>query len=212
MEKQNQPFKKWSFGTINIRSGKEKDEGAKMYLVAKEIEKAGLSFCCLQEVKYRNSGKKLIRLDNGVSYEFQWCGMKKRREAGVGFLIRVDHNIVVKETEILDPRVIAINLKIYGFNTRVVNVYAPTETESSKSKKDSFYRLLKTACRKSEKHEKLIVAGDFNAKTSLALKKCCYDGTSTILDNDCNDNGTRLKGFLYEQKTLHSINILPLFE
>ena len=58
----------------------KKDEGATMYLVAKETEKAGLSFCCLQEVKYRNSGKKLIRLDNGVSYEFQWCGMKKRRE------------------------------------------------------------------------------------------------------------------------------------
>ena len=166
-----------------------------MYSITKEIDKAGLTFCCLQEVKYRNSGKKLIRLDNGVSYEFHWCGMKKRREAGVGFLIRVDHNIVITETDVLDPRVIAINLKIHGFNTRIVNVYSPTETESSKGKKDSFYRLLKTACMKSEKHEKLIVAGDFNAKTSLALLKCCYDGTNTVFDNDCNDNGTRLKAF-----------------
>ena len=83
-------FHKWSFGTINIRSGKEKDEGAKMYLIAKEVARAGLTFCCIQEVKYRNSGKKLIRLDSGEEFEFHWCGRQKRREAGVGFLIKVD--------------------------------------------------------------------------------------------------------------------------
>ena len=59
--------------------------------------------------------------------------MKKRREAGVGFFIRVDPNIIIKETDILNPRLIAINLKIYGFNTRVVNVYY--EVESSDTKK-----------------------------------------------------------------------------
>ena len=47
-----------SFGTINIRSGKKKDESAKIYFVTKEVMKAGLRFCCLQEVKYRNSGEK----------------------------------------------------------------------------------------------------------------------------------------------------------
>ena len=194
-QKQATAFKNWSFGTINIRSGKEKDEGAKIYMIAKEIDKIGLSFCCLQEVKYRNSGKKLVKLDNGKSYEFHWCGMKKRREAGVGFLIKVDPGIIVKESEILDPRLIAINIKAWGFNTRVVNVYSPTETESSEAKKESFYRLLQKACIKKEKHEKLIIVGDFNAKTALALKKCCYDGSNVTLDDDCNDNGTRLKAF-----------------
>ena len=32
---------KWHFGTINIRSGKEKDEGAKIYTIAKELSRAG---------------------------------------------------------------------------------------------------------------------------------------------------------------------------
>ena len=50
----------------------------------------------IYSVKYRNSGTKEIRLDNGESYEFHWCGMKKRREAGVGLLIKVDQNIVIK--------------------------------------------------------------------------------------------------------------------
>ena len=80
-------FKTWKFGTINIRSGKERDEGAKIYSICKEISKAGLSICCLQEVKYRNTESKMIRLKTGEEFEFHWCGMKKRREAGVGFLI-----------------------------------------------------------------------------------------------------------------------------
>lgn len=185
--KNNQAFKVWSFGTINIRSGKEKDKGAKIYLTAKEVAKASLSFCCLQEVKYRNTGKKFI--------EFHWCGMKRRREAGVGLLIRVDPNIVINDIDISDPRIISINLKIYGFNTRVVNVYAPTESDCSENKKDTFYKLLTKACRKKEKHEKLIIAGDFNAKTSLAYEKCYYGGTCVLPDDNCNSNGARLKTF-----------------
>ena len=39
-------FETWSFGTVNIRSGKEKEEGAKIYAVAKEANIPGLLFCC----------------------------------------------------------------------------------------------------------------------------------------------------------------------
>lgn len=42
--KNNQVFNTWSFGTINIRSGKEKDEGAKIYLKTKEVANAGFKF------------------------------------------------------------------------------------------------------------------------------------------------------------------------
>ena len=87
-------FRTWSFGTIKIRTGKEKDEGAKTYAVAKEkdegaktyavakeIARAGLTFCCLQEIRYRNTGNKLIRLNTGEEFEFHWCGQKRRRDA-----------------------------------------------------------------------------------------------------------------------------------
>ena len=193
-------FKKWKFGKVNIRSGKEKDEGAKIYSVTKEAAQAGLSFCCLQEVKYKNSGSKLIELDSGEKYEFHWCGMKKRRTAGVGILIKVDDDIKINDPDVLDPRVIATNLTVYGFKVRIVNVYSPTETDCSDSKKDDFYRLLRKACQKKEKRQKLIVAGDFNAKTDLALKKCCYDGQIIVQDENCNTNGTRMKDFCRHNK------------
>ena len=50
-------FYSWSFGSINIRSGKEKDKGGKLYMIAKEAARAKVQFCTLQEVRYRNSGR-----------------------------------------------------------------------------------------------------------------------------------------------------------
>ena len=81
-------FHEWKFGTLNIRSGKEKLEGARMYEITKEVARANLTFCILQEVRHRNTGKKVIELNNGERYNFLWCGKKKRRDAGVGVLIR----------------------------------------------------------------------------------------------------------------------------
>ena len=66
----NNEFHEWSFGTVNIRSGKERDEGAKIYTVVEAINEAMLSFCCLQEIKYGNSGKKQITFNSGEQYEF----------------------------------------------------------------------------------------------------------------------------------------------
>ena len=190
-----QNFREWRLGTINIRSGKEKDQGAKIYTIAKEINRNGLSFCCLQEVKYLNTGRKLITLDTGEKFEFHWCGKKKRREAGVGMLIKVDPEIEISDPDIQDARVMGIDLKIYGFNLRVVNAYSPTETGGSTNVKDCFYRTVNKACARKEKNQKLLVIGDFNAKTSLALKKCCFDGSNIIPDEEFNENGSRMKSF-----------------
>ena len=57
-------FKTWSFGIINIRSTKEKDEDGKTYLITKELANTGLRLYCLQEVKYRNS------VASSENYEF----------------------------------------------------------------------------------------------------------------------------------------------
>ena len=188
-------FQTWSFGTINIRSGKEKEEGAKIYAVAKEVNRAGLLFCCLQEVRYRGTGSKLIELDTGESYEFHWCGQKRRREAGVGILVKVQAGIEINIPDVNDPRIMAINLRINGFNMRIVNGYSPTNSGGSDSQKNIFYRSLKAACVKTHKHQKLVIMGDLNATTNIATYKSCYDGIKILEDLYCNDNGSRLKAF-----------------
>ena len=136
-------FYKWKFGSINIRTGKEKEGGAEMYTIAREVDRADLQLCCIQEVRHRNTGKKIIRLNNGNQYVFLWSGMKKRRDAGVGFLIKVDSKIEYSDPEINSPRVIAINMNIHGFKVRVVNAYSPTNIDGTLHKKDDFYKLLR---------------------------------------------------------------------
>ena len=185
---------------MNIRTGGEKSEGARMYTIVKEIANSKLLFCSLQEVKYRNNGNKVISLDTGEKYKFVWCGMKKRREAGVAMVIKICEDVVAEEPDYMDPRIMAININVKGFRLRVVNAYAPTNCDVSESQKDIFYRTLKKACTKQYKHQKLIVHGDFNATTSLSLQQCHFDGKKIIEDPISNENGQRLKSFCREKE------------
>ena len=84
-------------------------------------------------------------------------------------------------------------IEVYGFNLRIVNVYAPTDSGGSQNEKDVFYRAVNKAYKSTETRQKILVLGDLNAKTSLAYQNCCYDGIKVIPDNDFNDNGSRLK-------------------
>ena len=168
-------------------------------MITKEVARAGLAFCCLQEVRYRNTGKQRIRLDSGEEYDFLWCGMKKRRDAGVGFLIKIDATITATDPDICDPRIMAINMTIAGFRVRIINGYSPTNIDGSTSQKEEFYRKLRKACIKQEKHQKIIIAGDFNAQTEIIYGQCFFDGLKVIEDNNCNDNGYRLKSFCRER-------------
>ena len=193
-------FKKWKLGSINIRSGKEKSEGAKIYCITKEVARAGLSLCLLQEVRYRNNDQRKIRLNTGEVYEFVWSGPKRRREAGVAFLIKVENGISYSKPDVEDPRLIAMNITIHGFNLRIVNVYSPTDTDGSVQQKDEFYRKVRKSCESLPKNHKLLVCGDFNAITSVVLSNTYYNGTNIIEDKKCNDNGERLKTFCRSNK------------
>ena len=190
---------KWKFGTINIRTGKEQSDGARLYMVAKQVADADLHICSLQEVRFRNSGKKIINLDSGETYVFFWSGPKQRRDAGVGILIKQCKDITHEDPDILDPRIIAMNITIKGYSIRLVNAYAPTNCDGSDSTKDAFYRMLGKASKKQQKNQKLVINGDFNATTSISTKLCYYDGRSIVEDSLCNDNGLRLKQYCQEK-------------
>eukprot|EP00111_Clytia_hemisphaerica_P003421 TCONS_00009779-protein len=191
----------WSFGSLNIRTGKENDDGAKIYSVAKEMSKTGLQFLSLQEVRWKGVDSKLIELDTGEKYEFHWSGYKRKREAGVGILIRIDKFTEIEAPDFNTPRIMGVNLKIHGFNLRVVNVYSPTDCDGTDEQKNKFYSDLKKASKKQQKHQKLIIAGDFNATTNVAKFKSNFSGnTNVIIDRNCNDNGQRLKQLCQAEK------------
>jgi len=187
-------------GSVNIQSGKEMLGGSKMYTVCREISERNIHICGLQEVRYRNSGKKVIDLDNGESYTFMWSGPKKRRLAGVGLLIKNCKEISFDVPDFLDLRIIAVNIMINGFKLRLINSYSPTNCDGSDIQKDLFYRMLKKACTKHNKHQKLVILGDFNATTSISLHQSYFDGKNVVEDPNCNDNGSRIKSFCREKQ------------
>lgn len=149
----------------------------------------------LQEVRHRNTGKKIIELNNGERYVFLWCGKKKRRDAGVGILIKRERGLAFSEPDFTDPRVMSLNMNIHGFKIRLVIGYSPTNISDSESLKDEFYRNLRKSIELCPKHHKLIVAGDFNAETSIVYAKNEFDGVKVVTDDICNNNGIRLKSF-----------------
>ena len=85
-------------------------------------------------------------------------------------MILVDPNNHVNGAKNFDPRIMVYNLKIYCFDIRIVKIYSPREVEASDLKKDTFHCLLQKACIKTEKHEELIIEGNFKEKISNALR------------------------------------------
>ena len=166
-----------------------------------------MTFLLLQEVRWRDNGNKLIQLDTGEKFEYHWCGFKKKREAGVGILIRVNNNIEIQNPSFNDPRIMGIDLKVYGLSIQVVNAYSPTELHGTDEQKRNFYAKLNKVITKRYKNQKLIISGDFNATTSVTNYKCNFDGKKIVVDTDCNDNGNRLKTFCIS----HQLSILSTF-
>ena len=82
-------------------------------------------------------------------------------------IICVGKEIEFNDPDVEEPRLMAMKIKVGGFNIRLVNAYSPTET-GCESAKHNFYRSLRKAAVKHEKHQKMIILGDFNAKTSTA--------------------------------------------
>ena len=140
--------------------------------------------------KHRHKANR-TRFRRDISIYMDWY--EKRRDAGVGILVRKDRNVIVQEPDFLDPRVMGININVYGFKIRFVNAYSPTNIDGTENQKDDFYRKVKKAISTKSKHHKLIVLGDFNAQSSLPYKHCCFDGKNLVKDVECNDNGSRLK-------------------
>ena len=81
-------------------------------------------------------------------------------------MIKVHRDIEINTPDVLDPRVMAINLKVHGFNIRVVNGYSPTNCDGSEYQKETFYRLLT----KSSIKENLVQILDSTASETLPKK------------------------------------------
>ena len=189
-------YHQWKIGTVNIRTGKD---DSKLERVVKEIDKAGLYICVLQEVRRLRKGSAIIKTDTRHEYEVYWSGYQTKRHHGVGIVIKSDPNIDVLDITPVNPRLIVADINVYGCCLRIINCYAPTE-ESTVSAKNAFYCQLKKQFQPTDKKRKVICIADFNATSSACLYNSSLREGRIIENLVVNDNGSRFHDLVNTQK------------
>ncbi|XP_066911780.1 uncharacterized protein [Clytia hemisphaerica] len=184
----------WKLGTINVRTGREDQ---KLERIIREIDKADINICALQEVRRFSQGSASIPIktnDFTNKYEVYWSGYTQKRMHGAGIVVKVNPNIEVSDIIYVNSRIIVAEITLYGCHLKIICCYAPTE-EDSKSSKDKFYSKIRTLVTNTESNRKVICLGDFNATTSASWSNTSLRENSIVENLEFNDNGERFHNF-----------------
>ena len=185
----------WRFGTANIRSGKQKYGGEKMYKVAYEASRGKIDILSLQEVRWKSMGSKLISLNNIDAFKFFWCGPDDKHSSDVGILVRLGNNIICENPDFSYPIVIAINISVGGFTIRIISAYGPTNCDPCQAQKEDFYYNIQQAIRNNKNTYPILIGADFNAVTAATKFRSYFDGTKPTLSEETNENGRMMDSF-----------------
>ncbi|KAL0852131.1 hypothetical protein ABMA28_000368 [Loxostege sticticalis] len=155
-----------TIGTWNVRGF---NHPGKLTILEREIDRVGVNICGLREIHWKGSGNLLT--DHHVVY---FSGNDISSSNGVGFLIPIHQNNCVMGYEPVSDRIISIKLKSSPMNLNIVQVYAPTSTESDEAI-EKFYSELESTWAKVPSRELLIILGELNSKIgeyAHQLSKC----------------------------------------
>ena len=164
--RQRTSTKNLSVGCWNVRTLQDNDAAPerKTALVSLELQRYDVDIAVLCET--RLPGNSQLREERG-GYDFFWSGKAENepRQSGVGFAIKSKlANSLSSLPKGISDRVATLSLELEG-NTMVtlVSCYAPT-LASSDQEKDDFYDTLRDVLSRVRHQDKLILAGDFNAR------------------------------------------------
>ena len=178
----------WNVRTLLDTEGSRRPE-RQTALVAKELNRYDIDIAVLCETRLPGYDS---FVDNG--YTFFWSGKteQERRESGVGIAIRnsIVQNLDQDPTPIND-RIMTMRMPLDKkcFLT-IVSVYAPTLTNTDENK-ERFYNNLRETIKNVPTSDKLIIAGDFNARVGTEAEN--WPGViGTHGTGKCNSNGELL--------------------
>jgi hypothetical protein len=130
----------------------------------------------------------------------------------VGFIIKRSLQRSIIDFEPISLRLCRIRIKGKFYNTKIINVYAPTEN-SKEEQKEQFYEDISRCCDQILKHDALLILGDFNAKIrkepanqSVAGQNAIHEETSEnglILCQFEEDNDLLISNTCFEHKDIH---------
>ena len=188
----------WNVRTLLDRERSKRPE-RQTALVAKELGKYSIDIAALCETRLALSDS---LIDGGYTFFWSGRGEQEKREAGVGFAIR---NSIAAQLE-QDP--VAVNDRIMTLRLplqknaylSIVSVYGPTMTNPEENK-ENFYNQLRDVIKNINRKDKLIIAGDFNARVG-----CDHESWPGVIGyhglGKCNSNGELLLAFCSEHNLL----------
>ena len=139
----------WNVGTLTGRSTE----------VVQVLNKRRVDVCCLQEVRWKGSGTRLIGLNN-VLYKLFWQG-RKDSLAGVGVLIAEKWIDSVVDVNRVNERMMIVKLVIGKQIVNVISAYAP-QSGSEENVKDGWWDGLLDVCKALPEEEAIVLGGDLN--------------------------------------------------
>ena len=186
----------WNVRTLLDRNSSKRPE-RQTALVAKELSRYDIDIAALSETRFALNDS---LVDNGYTFFWSGKGEEERREAGVGFAIR---NSIIpyleQEPTAINDRIISMRLPLKKNDyAMIISAYAPTMTNPEENKEE-FYSKLRETVKNVSITDKLIIAGDFNARVGCEDKNWPgVIGTQGI--GKCNSNGELLLAFCSEYK------------
>lgn len=153
------------------------------------LRKHNIDIACLSECRITHSD--MVKI-NGSSTLIYSGGNKKIN--GVGIMVSPLLSRTIVSWRAVSDRLVQVRLQHRHGHLSVISVYAPTEN-SSAADKDKFYNDLADVLHHVHPHDKLIVAGDFNATSGtdrVGMESIIGPFGSGMNGADRNDNSSRL--------------------
>ena len=146
-----------SVQTLRFASANVGTLSGKSAEVADMLHRRRVDVAGLQEVRYRNSGAKMVK-GGGERYKLFWSG-GPTPQGGVGVMVHADLVKNVVEVRRVHARIIVVVVVIQDELVSILSVYAP-QCGCSAEAKDSFYDDLSMEMLKVQ--ERCVLLGDFN--------------------------------------------------
>lgn len=189
-------------GTWNVRGISDKRTE-----ITSEIKKYKLDIAVLSETKRKGRG-----YEDEDEYVHFWSGVDKneRARAGISVLIKKQLKNYILNYSYISERILTVTLKIYGYETVIIGVYAPIDSET-KQTKDQFYEQMSDIIMTVKKHQDIILAGDLNARIKKMYDSDVVGKYAEEVQNDsgerllemCNQYNLTITNTYYAHKDIH---------
>ena len=128
--------------------------------VIREMQRYRLNILGLSEIRWTGAGKYRSPTGETIYYSGREDGLHR---SGVGIVLDKNTNKSLMEWEPVDHRILRVRFFSRFSKLTIIQCYAPTE-DSPEDDKNEFYEKLQVVMSKVNKHDVLLLTGDFNAK------------------------------------------------